>query len=405
MVIIKPFQGYRYNLDKVEDFGRVITPPYDIISPAAAENYRARSPYNYVHIILPQAEGDLSQYEVAGNLLRDWIGNNIFIQDPARAIYAYAQTFCSFGTSGEEKERLSFVALLDIAPGNDVFAHEHTLQKPFEDRLRLMEATRAYLGLPFLLYDDSERVIDGLLQAQIAGRPADVEFTDEENVKHRLWAITDEDTINRVVQEMGANTCVIADGHHRFKVARKFYEECFENGQDPESAQFPMMCFVNSCQEALVIWPTNRVVFNIEVPEDLLQKLGEQFDVTEENDITAALAKLRATPVVVDAARNIKNHVFVLFDSVSNKAYFLQLRDPSVLQELQPEHSETYRKIDINVLHTLVFEGILGISPEDQLEGTKIEYFKGDDATLAALQETDAKYQLGFFLNAPLIQE
>jgi uncharacterized protein (DUF1015 family) len=347
----------------------------------------------------------LTQYEAASNVLRDWIQEGVLLQEGSPAIYAYAQTFRAFGTSGNEKERLSFVALLDISPGNDVFAHEQTLQKPFEDRLRLMEATRAYLGLPFLLYDDTEQVIDAILQEQIAGRLPDVEFTDEDGVTHRLWAITDEEAVARVVQKMGQYTLVIADGHHRFKVARKFYEECQESGQDPESAQFPMMCFVNSCQDALVIWPTNRVVFNVDVPNDLLGKLGEQFEVTEESDIDSALAKLRATRVVVDAASSLKNHVFVMYDNIEKRAFFLQLRDPSILQELQPDHSETYQKIDINILHTLILEVILEISPEDQLKGTKIDYFKGDDATLEALRANEEKYQLGFFLNAPLIQE
>ncbi len=298
--------------------------------------------------------------------------------------------------------RFGFVSLLDLVPGNDIFAHEQTLQKPFEDRLRLLEATRAYFGLIFLLYDDQERIIDHLLETQIREQDPIVQFKDEDGVLHRLWNISDPATIKRITTEMEKYTCVIADGHHRFKVSREYYKECMAQNQDPESARWPMMCFVNSFHEGLIIRPTNRVIFSVHVPDDLIHRLERKFDVTEEKDITTALRKVRTTKVMIDESRNLKNHVIAMYDNVKKKGYFLRLRDPTALKS---DHSDVYTKTDVNVLHSLIFQDILGISSEDQAKGAKVAYVKGDEATLAFLQQDPKKYHFGFFINPPLMRE
>ncbi len=402
MVKIKPFRGYHYNPEKVGDFTQVITPPYDVISPEAEKQYYNRSPYNFINVDLPKAQKPLNSYENASRILQEWVKEQVLVQDPEPALYVYAHTYTNDNNRASMITRFGFVSLLDLAPGNDVFAHEQTLQKPFEDRLRLLEATRAYFGLIFLLYDDQERVIDHILETQIRGRDPLVQFKDEDGVLHRLWIVSDPASIKRITTEMEKYTCVIADGHHRFKVSREYYKECIDQNQDPESARWPMMCFVNSFHEGLIIRPTNRVIFSVQVPDDLIHRLERKFDVTEEKDIATALRKVRTTQVMIDESRNLKNHVIAMYDNVKKKGYFLRLRDPSALKS---EHSDVYTKTDVNVLHSLVFQDILGISSEDQVKGTKVVYVKGDEATLALMQQDPKRFHFGFFINPPLMRE
>ena len=47
MAEIVPFRAYRYNAEKV-DLQKVLTQPYDKISPATQEKYYAASPYNLI---------------------------------------------------------------------------------------------------------------------------------------------------------------------------------------------------------------------------------------------------------------------------------------------------------------------------------------------------------------------
>ncbi|OLS12434.1 MAG: hypothetical protein RBG13Loki_3938 [Promethearchaeota archaeon CR_4] len=401
MVRIKPFRGYYYNLAKIRDFAQVITPPYDVISPESEKLYYERSPYNFARVDLPKASGSHNPYENAANLLQSWMKEKVLVQDPEPALYVYSHTYANDNNS-TEITRFGFVSLLDLAPGNDVFAHEQTLQKPFEDRLHLMEATRVYFGLIFLLYDDQERVIDRLLESHIRDHAPLIHFKDNDGVLHKLWSFSNTDHIKRITREMEKYSCVIADGHHRFKVARQYYKECVEHNQDPESARWPMVCFVNSYHEGFAIRPTNRVLFNLPVPPDLVKRLQEKFDVTEEKDIITALRKVRTTSIMVDETQNIKNIVIAMFDNTKQKAYFLRLWNPTALKS---GHSDIYTKIDVNVLHTLIFQDILGISSEDEEKGTKLTYVKGDEATLDLLRLYPKKYILGFFINPPLKRE
>jgi uncharacterized protein (DUF1015 family) len=63
MARIRPFRALRYD---VPDLEAVVAPPYDVISEEERAEYLARSPYNVVHLTLPDSE------EQAGRDLRSW---------------------------------------------------------------------------------------------------------------------------------------------------------------------------------------------------------------------------------------------------------------------------------------------------------------------------------------------
>ncbi|HEY9074174.1 MAG TPA: DUF1015 family protein, partial [Desulfobaccales bacterium] len=54
VAFVAPFRGLHYNLARVPNLTEVVTPPYDVIKPAERQVLAARSPYNMVHLILPQ---------------------------------------------------------------------------------------------------------------------------------------------------------------------------------------------------------------------------------------------------------------------------------------------------------------------------------------------------------------
>src|SRR5438309_1253683 len=59
MADVRGFRGLRYAVSRVGDLSRVVCPPYDVISPAEAAELRAASPYNAIHLELPEP-GDAS---------------------------------------------------------------------------------------------------------------------------------------------------------------------------------------------------------------------------------------------------------------------------------------------------------------------------------------------------------
>ena len=65
---VLPFRALRYAKD-AGALADLVAPPYDVISPAERETYLRASPYNAVHLILPEVG-----YEEVGALIARWRG-------------------------------------------------------------------------------------------------------------------------------------------------------------------------------------------------------------------------------------------------------------------------------------------------------------------------------------------
>ena len=107
------------------------------------------------------------------------------------------------GSDGKVLERRGFIALGGLHDYGEkvVFRHEQTLSKPKSDRLNLLRATRAHFGQIFMLYSDPGLTAEKLLFNEDA--TPDIEVTDEYDVLHRVWKISDENTINILDQRTG----------------------------------------------------------------------------------------------------------------------------------------------------------------------------------------------------------
>ena len=191
---IYPFQPYRYT-EKAGDLGSLVTQPYDKISPAMRERYLALSPHNLVRVILGERKPDdtpeNSVYTRAAAHLHDWIATGVLARDAEPGIFAYFQEF-TVPDTGERLTRKGFIALGAVMDYSEriVHRHEQTLSGPKKDRMQVLCATHAHFGQLFMLYPDSERRIDALLDEAAQAAPL-AEVTDEYGVVHRLWKITD----------------------------------------------------------------------------------------------------------------------------------------------------------------------------------------------------------------------
>src|SRR5207247_2561517 len=96
---------------------------------------------------------------------------------------------------------------------------ERTHAGPKQDRLDLLAATRADLGLLFMLVSDPE---GELLRATAPEGEPIAEARDLQGELHRLWRITDEARVARVQKLMEPRPVFIADGHHRYETAVEY---------------------------------------------------------------------------------------------------------------------------------------------------------------------------------------
>ena len=63
----------------------------------------------------------------------------------------------------------------------------------------------------------------------------------------------------------------------------------------------------------------------------------------------------------------------------------------------RPTHSAAYQSLDVVILHSLIFEKLLGITSEDIAAEKNITYFKDPNDAFKRLGE--GEFQAGFFLN------
>src|SRR6202171_4686875 len=229
MAQVYPFRAFRYNPARAA-FDRVLTQPYDKISPAMQEKYYAADPHNLIAIekgrVFPNDSPQNNVYTRAASALQDWIRSNIVVQDPAPSFYAYTQEYAVPGTE-ERRTRRGFIGtgkLEDYSAGI-VFRHEQTLSGPKADRLELLRHTRTHTGQLFMLYSDAQHRIDAILAEGASSSAPATELRDEYGVVHRLWLIAEPERVSAIQEAMAAQKLVIADGHHRYETALNFRNE------------------------------------------------------------------------------------------------------------------------------------------------------------------------------------
>jgi len=396
MVKIMPLKGLTYSKDKIADFSTVITPPNDVISEQKKEELKQKSKLNFVNLILPDGDGD--KYDNSAGLFEKWKKESVFETDKEENVYVYSQ---SYEVGGKKYCRIGFIALIELEDlGKGVLPHENILEDDLKDRIALISTTEADFGIPFLLYDDRERIADELTVNVIMGKEPDIDFVDEEQVNHKLWKISDIDYIEKLSAEMKKYQCIIADGHHRYTSELKVRYMLNNN-----NAKYGLMCFVNSFNEGMIILPTNRVVSGLEDVDMrlFLERLNRYFEVDEVLNINELVKKVDDTITMIDKTTNTKNHVIGIYSNINKKGYFLRLKNRYVLNEFYPNRTDIYRKLDANILHKILIEETLGITPEQQRKREHIDFVKGNIETMEKMK--DKNMQFGFFVKPPLLRE
>jgi uncharacterized protein (DUF1015 family) len=395
MADIIPFRALRYNPAKVSP-GDVMTQPYDKISPAMQDRYYAASPYNLVRIILGKAQpGDNEQdnvYTRAAAWLRQWQDEGVLVRDAEPGIYVYAQRFAVPGDSaGAEIERRSFIALgrVEDYDRKVVFRHEQTLSKPKADRFNLLRATQAHCGQIFMVYSDPDGAVDAALRQD---GPPTVEVRDEYGVLHRMWEVSDPQTIASIQKKMADKKLIIADGHHRYETALNYRNEMRRqfNGDLQAPAERVMMTFVNMDSPGLVVLPTHRVVFGLEnfTIFEMVAELRKYFEVEDVGplaDVSSALQRLREAG---------KDHT-ALVAVTAHGAFLLRARMDMQSPSLSGL-SQQQRALDVVQLHKAILEGTLGMSEEDIRAQKHLKYVR--DAA-EAVEEVRQGAQVAFLMN------
>lgn len=386
MAEIAPFKGIRYDEAVVGELEKVVSPPYDIISPEDRVYYHQLHPNNFVRLILgEERESDdecNNRFTRSREFLNKWLEEGVLKQDQEPAIYIYQQQFVRDGQSKTVRGFTVAVKLHEYAD-NVILPHENTLAKPKSQLIHLISAARANLDYVYGLYADERGELDAVMDRAMANPPI-ADTHDRDGERHILWAVTDPDEIAAVVEFMRDKQIAIADGHHRYETALAYRnlmrEQCGADcGELP--SDYNMMTIVNVYEPDMTIYPTHRVVNNI--PEETLAgldgNLEELFEVEESSRET----------LVDDMAQR---------DAIGlyrpGKVVTLKLkRDPVDLLD----GCEASRKLELNILHMLILERYLGIDQEKLRNQTHIIYTRNAGEAVGLVDSGER--QLAFLLN------
>jgi uncharacterized protein (DUF1015 family) len=395
MAEVRAFHGLCYNPAKIEQLADVITPPYDVISPEQKKEFLARSPYNIVRLILPDGE---DAYQNAAKTLEDWIGRHIMRPDPDRTIYCYHQTFKT--PEGEEKTRKGFLALIRLVDFDQgiVLPHEATLSAPKEDRLQLLRAARTNFCPIFSLYSDPEQLIDRLLEP-FTSAPPRAKVLDSDGILNSLWAVSDADAVEKVQTLMKKHWVLIADGHHRYEASLLYRNERSQEDTNPDAPfHFTLMFFCNINQPGITVLPYNRAVaqlpgFNF---QEILRKAAEYFEIATFDDTAAAEQELKKS--------GAENTAFLVKFNGSNHIYLFTWKSKTPLSTFYPAGTpEPVQKLDVNLLHKVFLEKILGISEAEIRSQKFLKYYKNVRDEQKDFK--DGKIQIAFFLNPTRVDQ
>ena len=213
MAIIASFRGVRFNPEKIKNLDEVVTPPYDVISEKAGEDFLKKNQYNMIQLDLRNnsqtGEGSGDRYSEAARRFASWQEEGVLIREDAPSIYLYYTEYKH--PSGRRLIRKGLVSLVGLAEFSEgiVKPHEKTFDGVVAERLELMETCKAQFSKVFSIYSDPTNAIISLLEK--AREPEALCSTKDHigNI-HTLWRVSDPETLRQTSEMFNDKSLYIA---------------------------------------------------------------------------------------------------------------------------------------------------------------------------------------------------
>ena len=393
MAEVKAFKALRFTA-KAGDISKNVCPPYDIISEEERLDYIKTSENNIIRLEKPVGD---NAYENAKKLYLEMSDKGIIDCDEKKGIYVYEEEFDALGNRYKIKGIFVRVRLEEFDK-KVVLPHEETLSKAKQDRFDLMCSTFCNFSPIYCMYTDEKREISSLVDVMSEGK-AEIEFTAKDGVIQRIWKCEDESVTDKVEELFKDKQLFIADGHHRYETGLRFRNHLIDKGvivDKDHDANFIMMFLIDMENSGLVVFPTHRMVTGLENfdLDKALDGMKQYFDVTEiaEADVDKALSENADNKANVLAAPDGKFYLSVMKADAGKK-----------LSEMNPDKSDSYKGLDVTVLHSLILENVLGIDKENMAQQINLKYTRDKDEAIESVKS--GKANCSFIINATKVEE
>lgn len=378
LALIRPFCGYRYNENKIEDTGKVMAPPYDSIGEGERHDLYGMDKYNVVRIVsgleYEDDSDDNNCYTRAAKYLSEWIENEIIVRDGKPAIYMYEQKIDYHHISYANRGFVVQMKLCDTSEGA-VIPCEKSVPKNKADRSKLIDAVNANVSMINCMYIENERLITNYMQ-EVSERKPDSECVIADGTTQRLWIIDDAEELAMLQKLLDGHTFFLIDGQNRYEIAldyarRRAKENPNHTGE--ESYNYIMTLLSNAYDDGLMQVPFHRLVrFPKGFKEEFFVSAAQDHFKIEKIIVDTELGEMVDT-IKKQIATTRKLNRFAVYTG-KNYFYRLTLTDPDYLKTLLPDSSDGYRGLDVTVLNKLILEDIFNIAEESYIE--RVTYTK-----------------------------
>lgn len=380
MAQIRPFKAIRPAKDKV---AFVASRSYQEYPKKELNAELAFNPFSFLHIINPgykfhKRVSGSERFQLVHNRYLEFLEEGILMKDSDAHLYLYQIEKGHFSCCG-------LFCATSVGDYNDdaIKKHEDTLEpreKLFADYLD----TVAFNAEPVLMTYQDNKAISKELDRQRKRSP-EYFFTTKDRMTHRLWVISEKETIAKLTQEFAqVPSLYIADGHHRSassSLLATISKKRNPNHSGSEAYNFFMSYLIPESQ--IRIYEFNRMV------KDLNGLSKERF------------------LIALDKFYRIENQGSVLYKPTKKHHFGMYLDGQFYSLYLRKKvyaFTDPLSKLDTQILFKTILQPILGI--KDLRTDKRIRYGYGKHNVIQMKDEIDkGSFSVGFSLVPITIEE
>lgn len=382
MVMVRAFRAVRPDKNIVH---RVAELPYDTMNTEEAREIAKDNKFSYLRIDKAEIElppdtdiHSIEVYEKAGENLRKFMDEKIFIQDEEPHLYIYREIM-------DGRSQIGIVGCVSVHENRNgkIKKHEHTKPDKVEDRINHIKHCGANTGTILLTYEKDDK-IEEVVEKNFAKEP-EYDFTSDDGIRHTVWVLDDVDT-NKIENAFkNVDSLYIADGHHRSKAAEEYaFEQIEKNPNLTGEEEYNFYLAMIAPKENLYVMDYNRVVSDLNGMEvdEFINKIEDNFEVFE----------------VEGPYRPQKKNEFGMY--VGKKWYRLDFKGKNVNLE---NTKDVIASLDVSTLHDYIINPILDIKVPQK--DKRIDFIGGIRGLNEIEKRVNDDMKIGFTLYPTSIDE
>ncbi len=408
MAKVIPFKGLRYNAERFRDLDAVTSPPYDIITPEQQQELYNKDEYNVIRLDygmdFDSDDENNNKYTRSAAYLKKWIEEQILVYEDAPAFYIYEQMFRLGNDESPSHSLKGIISLVQLEEFSKkiIMPHSETANQTKRDRMGLIEKIRTATSPIYSLYMDPDQAIADIISECSDGDP-DITFTTPEHVIQNVWIIKDPATLNVLSKKFENKQLFIADGHHRYETALSYRREQRQKDGTEAGSQpydYTMMMLASMDDSGLFLFPTHRLIKDVKNYSEqmIISVLTDDFSASKIYITEGDYAEIISTKL-----ENTIDEKRLAFYTGQDYYYTLDIKDPSVMDDLIEGKSEAYKHLDVTILHKLILEKFFDVDENRESDREKIYYTK--EAAEAIERVKSGEFQCSFLMNPPAISE